>query len=78
VEWIGISDARLATIQEKDEVEIVIGHGIIGEHHAQGTDSKRQVTLIQHEHLPFIGAILDRDPIDPKLLRRTKASRSSR
>lgn len=70
VEWIGISDARLATIQPKDEVEIVVGHGIVGEHHAQGDNSKRQVTLIQHEHLPFIGAILGRDPIDPGLLRR--------
>ncbi len=70
VEWIGISEARLSTIQPKDQVAVEVGHGIVGDHHAQGDHSKRQVTLIQHEHLPSIGALLGREPIDPKLLRR--------
>lgn len=44
--------------------------GLTGDHHALSGLSKRQVTLIQQEHLAVVGALLDRGPVDPALLRR--------
>lgn len=41
--------------------------GIIGDH---GRPGKRAVTLIQAEHLPVIGAMLDQPAIDASVLRR--------
>jgi MOSC domain-containing protein YiiM len=42
-----------------------------GDHHAKAKfGTKRQVTLIQQEHLAVVGSYLGRGPIDPLLLRR--------
>jgi len=74
VEWIGISENRRSSIQSCDQVQIEVGRGIVGDHHANGQpDGDRQVTLIQHEHLQTLGGLLGQsaqDPIDPALLRR--------
>lgn len=70
VEWIGLSGSNRAEIQSLKSVRIVEG-GIEGDHHCRpGRSSKRQVTLIQGEHLPGVAAILQRGAIDPSLLRR--------
>ena len=61
---------RLATPTPVQSAVVRAGTGIDGEHHAKSGRSKRQVTLIQAEHLPVIAAILKRDAIDPGLLRR--------
>ncbi len=57
-----------------DDVEAVAGLGLVGDHRTAGrqTDSaaKRQVTLIQAEHLPVIAALTGHDTVDPALLRR--------
>jgi MOSC domain-containing protein YiiM len=53
-----------------ESAEVCAGTGIEGEHHAKSGRSKRQVTLIQAEHLPVIASIMKRDAIDPGLLRR--------
>jgi MOSC domain-containing protein YiiM len=70
VEWIGIAEQRLGDLQPKQAVTVKPGTGIEGEHHANGGTSHRQVTLIQHEHLAAIAALLKRDGIEPGLLRR--------
>lgn len=58
VEWIGISEAPHGPIHAVDEVFARPGTGIDGEHHARGGNSKRQVTLIQFEHLPVVASLL--------------------
>ena len=70
VEWIGISSGPRSEIKTQDTVRIVTG-GVEGDHHCRPTrQSKRQVTLIQAEHIPVVEAILGRGKIDPALLRR--------
>ena len=70
LEWIGIAPARRVELVELDEADVKPGTGIEGEHHATSGDSKRQVTLIQHEHLPAIASLVQRDNITPARLRR--------
>ena len=70
VEWIGVAEASRAAVRSVDQVEIREGTGIEGEHHARGGTSKRQVTLIQAEHLPALAALTAREQVTPELLRR--------
>ena len=70
VDWIGISSGPRAEIQTQETVRIVTG-GVEGDHHCRPTrKSKRQITLIQAEHIPVVEAILGRGKINPSLLRR--------
>ncbi len=74
VEWIGISPERLAPLRAVAEATLRPGKGIDGEHHAKGRgDSKRQVTLIQFEHLAGVAAMVGRDSVPPELVRRNIA-----
>ncbi len=57
VEWIGVAGEKRGAIEPRDAVEITVDEGIVGEHHLGGHDKKRQVTLIQSEHLAVIGAL---------------------
>jgi MOSC domain-containing protein YiiM len=70
LEWIGLAAKRLATPMPVQSAVVRPGTGIAGEHHAKSGRSKRQVTLIQAEHLPVMASILKRDAIDPGQLRR--------
>lgn len=76
VQWIGLSSARRAEIEAVSEARVVVGTGLQGDHHAaRGTEQsppKRQVTLIQQEHLNVVAALMQRDEtsVDPRLLRR--------
>jgi MOSC domain-containing protein YiiM len=69
VEWIGLRPASRATLLEVEAVEAQTESGLTGDRYA-GQNGKRQVTLIQAEHLVATGAILGREPIDPQLTRR--------
>jgi len=52
-------------------VEALAGRGLAGDRTAAGRgSSKRQVTLVQAEHLPAIARWLRREALDPSLLRR--------
>jgi MOSC domain-containing protein YiiM len=67
VEWIGVRPARGAAMTVLDEVEAIADRGLVGDRYkANGT---RQVTLIQAEHLPVIGALVGRE-ITPAIVRR--------
>ena len=69
VEWIGLRPASRATLVPVESVEAQTENGLTGDRYA-GQNGKRQVTLIQSEHLVAAGAILGREPIDPQLTRR--------
>lgn len=72
--WIGLRTARRGPIETVDAARALTGHGLAGDRRtAQGPAdpaSRRQVTLVQQEHLAVIGALLRRPPVDPALLRR--------
>ncbi len=69
VEWIGIRPEKNATLQALQRVEISIEKGLLGDHYA-GKSGKRQVTLIQKEHLEVVARLLGKEYIDPSLTRR--------
>lgn len=70
--WIGLRTARRGPIDVVDQVEAVAGVGLLGDRRAAKPNaaSKRQVTLIQAEHLDVVASLLGRDRIDPALVRR--------
>ncbi len=62
-------------VQSVAEVQAIAGRGLDGDRHAEraarsADGGKRQVTLIQAEHLPLIAAWAGRASVDPALLRR--------
>jgi MOSC domain-containing protein YiiM len=68
--WIGLAAAPGAAIRSVTEAVIREGTGLDGDHHARSGTSKRQVTLVQEEHLHVVAAILRRDRVGPELVRR--------
>jgi MOSC domain-containing protein YiiM len=70
VEWIGVRPARREPVVVVDSVEAREGRGLTGDRFRGAASSKRQVTLIQAEHLPVIAQLLGRDRVDAGLLRR--------
>ena len=70
VEWIGIRPARGEAMLALKEVQINPGKGLEGDRFNGHTASRRQVTLIQQEHLRVIAACLHRDKVLPETLRR--------
>jgi MOSC domain-containing protein YiiM len=70
VEWISIASASRQSHLSPQSVEIVQG-GIKGDHHCRPTrKSKRQVTLIQAEHIDVVRRLLGKPEISPADLRR--------
>lgn len=70
LEWIGLRPGRRAPLAGVNHAEVLADHGLIGDHQAQKSGGKRQVTLIQREHLSAVAALLGRAGIDPALTRR--------
>ncbi len=67
VDWIGVRPARGAAMTELDQVEAIEDRGLVGDRYK--ASGNRQVTLIQAEHLPVIGALTGRD-VTPLIVRR--------
>jgi MOSC domain-containing protein YiiM len=70
LEWIGIRAARRATVTSLEQVEAIAGFGLEGDHYASKTNGKRQVTLIQSEHLEAVAKILGKSAVSAVDLRR--------
>ncbi len=70
VTWIGVRPARNEAVNVVQKVEAIPGQGLVGDRFKGTPTSARQVTLIQAEHLPAVAAMLERNSIDPALLRR--------
>lgn len=70
VEWIGLRPARRAPMVPVGEVLCSPTEGLVGDRYA-GRSGRRQVTLVQAEHLVAIGRFLDRPtPVTALDLRR--------
>lgn len=71
LEWIGLRKERCGEIEVVQEATIVEKRGLERDHKFSGRlGSKRQVTLIQHEHLIAVAGMLHRDRVSPELTRR--------
>lgn len=73
LEWIGISSQRRADVLAVDEATVQAGTGIKGDYHAASGKSDRQITLIQHEHLPTVARLTGREAVGPEQVRRNLA-----
>lgn len=70
LEWIGLRLQKRAPPATVNHVEVLADHGLVGDHRATRPGSARQVTLIQHEHLAAVAALMGRVEIAPGLTRR--------
>ena len=70
VTWIGVRPAKGQPLETVGSVEAAPGMGLAGDRFKGTEASKRQVTLIQAEHIAGVASMLGRDTIDPALLRR--------
>ena len=70
ITWIGLRPARREAPIPVSEVVAEVGSGLAGDHYAGKQVGKRQVTLINEEHLAAIASVLGRKEVSPTLLRR--------
>ena len=70
VDWIGVRSGRREPMQTVPSVELKPGFGLTGDRFKGRLGSKRQVTLIQTEHIQAIVDFLHRPELDLSLLRR--------
>ena len=69
VEWMGIRSEKRMPLTAVNNVSLSIESGLEGDHYS-GKNRKRQVTLIQQEHLEVVAKLLHKKQIDPDLTRR--------
>lgn len=70
VGWIGVRPAKGERPVSRQSVDAAPGQGLAGDRFRGTEESKRQVTLIQAEHLAVVASILGRESVDPALTRR--------
>jgi MOSC domain-containing protein YiiM len=70
LEWIGLRTAYRAPVRIVSSVAAEAGRGLRGDRYAESPGTRRQVTLIQAEHLPLIAALTGRAVVPPEWLRR--------
>ena len=70
VEWIGIRPKKKEDLSVVESIKVTKETGLVGDHFKGNSSVKRQVTLIQQEHLIAVSSILGRKKINPKLTRR--------
>ena len=70
LEWIGVRRQRREPLESLEEVGVSVDGGLEGDHFKSKFSKKRQVTLIQKEHLEAVAAILGGREISPSLTRR--------
>lgn len=73
--WIGLRPARREAVEPVEIALAEAGKGLAGDHYKTLRDGKRQVTLMQHEHLVAIASYIGRDALAPEVLRRNLVTR---
>ena len=68
--WIGLRPGQREPVVSVDVAEVDEEHGLSGDRFRGRRGSRRQVTLIQAEHLDAVASFLGRDAVDPALVRR--------
>jgi len=70
VTWIGIRPKRKAPLLSVNEAEAITLQKLAGDHFSGSATSKRQITLIQQEHLDLIASVMQLPHLTPGMLRR--------
>ena len=70
VTWLGVRPERQVPLQVIQEVEAITDKGLAGDRYKGKPGSKRQVTLIQAEHLLAVSNFMQIPPLDPGIIRR--------
>ena len=71
LEWIGLRRVRREAPDSVLEAEVITDRHLDGDHASPRPGGKRQVTLIQHEHLASVAGFLGlAEPVAPGRLRR--------
>ena len=71
LEWIGQRPVRHEPLVAVPEAELLTDSHLLGDHARPKAGGKRQLTLIQHEHLGAVAGFLGlKAPLDPGRLRR--------
>jgi len=71
LEWIGLRTARRTPPEEVLTAEVITDRYLAGDHASPKAGGKRQITLIQHEHLAAVAGFLGlAEPVAPGRLRR--------
>ena len=71
LEWIGLRPLRREALQPVAEAEVKTDAHLLGDHARPKAGGKRQITLIQHEHLAAVAGFLGLpEPVEPGRLRR--------
>ncbi len=70
LEKIVLRGERKSMPEIVEKVKVSIDGGLAGDHFSSTANRKRQVTLIQQEHLEGVASIIGIESIDPKLTRR--------
>ncbi len=69
IDWISIRKNKGENPTVVEKVQVSIENGLEGDHYGK-INGKRQVTLIQKEHLDIVASFLNKEEIDPLLTRR--------
>jgi MOSC domain-containing protein YiiM len=70
LEWIGLRLRCRAALDAVDRADAIHDRGLMGDHSASRSGGKRQVTLIQSEHLVAVAQLIGQETLDPARLRR--------
>jgi MOSC domain-containing protein YiiM len=68
--WIGVRPGRKKPLVALETVEAITQKGLAGDHYTGAYGSKRQITLIQQEHLEAIASFMQVKTVSPEMLRR--------
>lgn len=70
ISWIGLRPAKRMPLEPVPSAQLDPKEGLVGDHYS-GTSGKRQLTLIQKEHLEAVGKMLHRSAaVSPQETRR--------